>query len=110
MISGTFTGEGRYSQPIYCPRGQNILYQIAESSATWAAHVTEQWIMDDSDPSVPGVNDERWTTMDDGGYDMIGATPVTKTSGTGGFWFRLAILTGDYISGEAEYKIKTVGW
>ena len=107
MISGTFTAEAQYSQPVYVPAKMVLDYEILESTATWAAHVRVQRLMvAEGVTEYPAAGDTGWTTVDE--YDMNGATPVAKVSDTAECWFRLAILTGDFISGVATYRMKVV--
>lgn len=103
MLTKTFSGELQYTDPILVPNGNWVLFQIKESVASFSATVSAQWIMDISDPSRPNDTDSRWVTVD--AFDVFSA-PKTQVSSTGGFWFRLAILTGDYSSGSAEAIIK----
>lgn len=107
MISGTFTDEAQYSQPVYVPSGMTFDYEILESTAAWAAHVTVQRLMVvPGETSQPADGNTGWTTVDE--YDMNGSTPVAKIANTAECWFRLAILTGNYISGEADYRMNVV--
>ena len=58
MIEKTFTGQLQYTEPILVPNGNWLQYQIKESTATFSATVSAQWILDISDPARPNDNDE----------------------------------------------------
>ena len=102
MIEKTFTGERQYTEPVFAATGRKFIYEIKESVPAFSATVSLQRLLSDTDPTRPHDEDPRWATVKEiaaGSADVAGACDGGKA------WYRLAILAGDYVSGEAVARV-----
>lgn len=100
-LTKTLTGASQYTQAQMVGSGKKLQYEIIESTPNFIATVSIQWIIGSENASQPTPDDSRWATVDE--ISVSGDDAGVFDGGKA--WYRLAILAGDYTSGQATIKL-----
>lgn len=101
-IEKTFTAEAQYGAPLLVGGEQKVQYEVNVSTPPLNGTVSLQRITGRDDPARPDDANSAWATL----LDLeVSGTNVAGTYDGGKGWYRLAVLSGNYTSGQATAKI-----
>ena len=103
-MSKDFSAANQFQEPFMHGSDGILHVVIRQTDPTLNATFTLQSITGRQDPSRPSDADPLWTKAKE--Y-AVGSEGVSDSMRVGRGWYRIAILTGDYVSGEANGQLTT---